>query len=83
MGCGGSSYVSQPSCAKIWFLTCPLQKDSYSFVKTAVYERGVRGASRNRFFLLPSWAHAAEAHVLGTRCVAAGPLGLAWPPSIP
>ena len=43
----------------------------------------MRGTSRNRFFLLPSWAHAAEAHVLGTRCVAAGPLGLAWPPSIP
>ena len=36
-----------------------------------------------RVFLHPSWAHAAEAHVLGTRCVAAGPLGLAWPPYIP
>ena len=43
MGCGGSLYNSQPSCAKIWFLTCPLQKDSYSFVKTAVYG-ATRGA---------------------------------------
>ena len=43
MGCGGSSHISQPSCAKIWFLTCPLQKDSYSFVKTAVYG-ATRGA---------------------------------------
>jgi hypothetical protein len=60
----GAEMYSQSSCAKIWFLTCPLQKDSYSFVKTAIYG-ATRGAPLGCSLLLRARGPAAVARTQG------------------